>query len=205
MQNNPFRKSPGFFNEQKDHSFANNKRKIHPRSDFTKKEKEWGLKKFIPVVRPQTATPWATFKNEIIQKQQEEIHSSKNPNIGSEEARIFLKKREEKFRRMKIEEAKKEVTKWEDFSEVSPSKSTGQKRRKQISKNKKNKKSQSKNQSNFISKDILKRFDSKKLNFHQNNVIRQTITQTTHLARGAPLESVVNDLKRRGIRRKTSV
>ncbi|XP_050323290.1 uncharacterized protein LOC126755050 [Bactrocera neohumeralis] len=201
MESNPFRQKPGF--HKKDKQFGVSRNKVDTRGKFNKKEKEWGIQKFTPVVKTQLPTPWSTFKNEIIQKQQEEAKLLNNPNMESEEARQFLKKREQNFRRSEIAEGRKEDIKWEDFSEKAHKKSSEKrKRRKQIKKDQRNKDKSptSKNSFPVVDEKILNNFDSKQLTSHQNNRIRKMITKTTYLARGAPIESVVNDLKRRGLK-----
>lgn len=203
MQCNPFRQKPEF--RKKDGQFGAFQKKIDTCGIFNKKEKEWGVQKFTPVVRTQSATPWSTFKTEIIQKQQEETKLLQNPNIESEEARQFFKKREQHFRRVQIDEARKEDIKWEDFSENAHGKSSKKsKYKKQTTKSQRNKDSPpiSNDSLPVVDQTILNNFDSKKLTFHQNNRIRKMITKTTYLARGAPIESVVNDLKRRGLKPK---
>uniref|UniRef100_A0A0A1WG37 Uncharacterized protein n=1 Tax=Zeugodacus cucurbitae TaxID=28588 RepID=A0A0A1WG37_ZEUCU len=203
MQNNPFRQKADF--RRKDKQFGAFRNKIDSRKPLNKKEKEWGVQKFTPVVRTQPATPWTTFKSEIIQKQQEEAKLLQNPNMESEEAKQFFKKREENFRRAQITEARKEDTKWEDFSEDVPERSTHKKKHKKLNNKRQANKgnfTKSKTALPVVDEMMLSNFDSKKLTSQQNNTIRKMITKTTYLARGAGIESVVNDLRRRGLKPK---
>ncbi|XP_053964596.1 uncharacterized protein LOC128867427 [Anastrepha ludens] len=210
MQNNPFRQKPGFRGNHKEHPSGGNWKKGSSNRARDKKGEEWGVKKFTPVIRTQAATPWSAFKNEIMQKQQEERNAAKTLNMESEEAKQFLKKREENFRRIQIAESRKEDVKWEDFSDDLDlnAQNTGKHDNRSTKKKcqtKTKKTSKADKPAKFIplvDKSFLKNFDSKKLSFRQNNSIRKAITKTTFLARGATLESVVEDMKRRGITRK---
>ncbi|XP_017468668.1 PREDICTED: uncharacterized protein LOC108360757 [Rhagoletis zephyria] len=213
MHNNPFRQKPGSCSKYKEQSSGGKWKTGSSNNNyaFSKKEREWGKTKFTPVVRIQAATPWATFKNEIIQKQHEETKASKNLNMESEEAKQFLKKREENFRRMQMIEAKKEDVLWEDFSEPVRCRENGNQTKKsekfcsersQPNIKMPSKPNRSKKPVPLVDNSLLRNFDSKKLSFKQNNTLRRVITKTTNFARGSTLEAVVKDLKRCGVKRK---
>lgn len=201
MQNNPFRQKLEF--HKNDKGFEVYRSKFDSRSTLNRKEKEWGVQKFTPVVRTQLATPWSTFKHEIIQKQQQEAKLLQNQNMESKEAKQFFKNREENFRRTQIAEAQKEYIKWEDFSEDVLE--NGKEKAKKHKQNNKNRSPKSKNSIRIVNEIMLNNFDSKKLTSQQNNTIRKMITKTTYLARGALIESVVNDLRRRGLKTKKKI
>lgn len=67
--------------------------------------------------RPENATPWSKYKDEINYAQQEEEQNSKQANLDTEEGRQFVKQREENYRRSIMEQTPKEPPKWETFSE----------------------------------------------------------------------------------------
>ncbi|XP_005186628.2 uncharacterized protein DDB_G0287625 [Musca domestica] len=68
-------------------------------------------------IRTEAATPWVKFKDDLNNLRREEEHASRQSNFDTEEGKKFLKEREKNYRKMLMEEKKKEPTQWEDFDE----------------------------------------------------------------------------------------
>ncbi|KAM7350934.1 uncharacterized protein ACRADG_003923 [Cochliomyia hominivorax] len=191
--------------------------------NFHKNNEKYKFNQVARDAKPENATPWNKYKDEIVFKQREEEQAALQANMESSEAKNMLKQREINYRKLLIEEKKQEPTKWEDFEEeetnkkenniIDNSKSADKKNRKQKSSeqklNKQPKRIFKKNVLNsetktdvkeFISKKLLENFDSKKLNYKQNNKLRRAITKATYLAKGGvSIDKVVKDLKRKKI------
>lgn len=186
----------------------------------TKSNDNYKFNQVAQGAKPENATPWNKYKDEIVFKNREEEQAALQANMDSSEAKNTLKQREINYRKSLIEQKKQEITKWEDFGENEENNNTTKKNSKnqikgpkgkhldknkiKIEPNKPTKTDFKKNLSNLklksnvkqlISKDILDNFDSKKLDYQQNDVMRSVITKTTILAFGETLESVVKDMK----------
>ncbi|XP_037826208.1 uncharacterized protein LOC119614166 [Lucilia sericata] len=235
------------FNKSQGGRFGNNKPfrggKFDNRKGNNHKNKD--NYKFNQVARdakPENATPWNKYKDEIVYKQREEEQAALQANMDTKDAKTALKQREMNYRKLLIEQKKQESTVWEDFGEEDEdNRKTKQKKHKNIVEtspdvalneikeekgrknfNKKQKKAENKlnsesktkfkkNVSNselkadvkeFISKELLDNFDSKKLSFKQNDTLRRNITKTTMLSFGNTLERTVKDMKQKKMKKK---
>ncbi|XP_075152335.1 uncharacterized protein LOC142226299 [Haematobia irritans] len=68
-------------------------------------------------LKPENATPWNKFKDEINHKLREDEHAAKQADWNTEEAKKVLKQREQNYRKMLMEQKRNEKTSWEDFGE----------------------------------------------------------------------------------------
>lgn len=192
--------------------FGNKKGK----GNFHNKEKY----KFNQVARdakPENATPWNKYKDEIVYKQREEEQAALQANMDTSEAKEMLKQREINYRKLLIEQKKQEPTQWEDFGEeevnkkIQKNKNNNHKSGQNKNKNNNNKQQQNpakkfnrNSKTNFkhrvggapiLSKKVLENFDKNKLNFKQIDAIRGVITKNTLLAKGATLENLVENMR----------
>lgn len=67
--------------------------------------------------KPENATPWNKYKNDLVFKQREEEQAALQTNMDSEEAKQALKQREINYRKSLIEQNKQQPTQWENFSD----------------------------------------------------------------------------------------
>lgn len=182
-------------------------------SNFHNKEK-YKFNVVAKDAKPENSTPWNKYKDEIVYKQREEEQEAQQANMNSSEAKEMLKQREINYRKLLIEQKKQEPTQWEDFNE-----NEDEEKNKKSPKNKNKKFNNSKDNRNkhknnfehklnknsktefkpkprvFLDQEMLDNFDSKKLNFKQNNYLRAAITKNTLLAKGVSLEKTVKNLK----------
>lgn len=190
------------------------------KSIFYKNKEKIRFNEVAKGAKPENSTPWNKYKGEIIFRQRDESQAALHADMENEERKAILKQREISYRRSLAEQKKQEATKWEDFAEDYGQIDDSQTQRhkgnqstqlqfyKAENLNSKSRTRFKKKHSNtnfrkdFISKDLLENFDSKKLSFEQNDKLRSVITKNTLLAKEKSLQNVVNDLKRRKERKK---
>ncbi|TMW49844.1 hypothetical protein DOY81_005084 [Sarcophaga bullata] len=204
------------------------------KGNFNKNKDSFKFNQVARDAKPENATPWNKFKDDIVFKQREDEQAALQANMDSEEAKLALKQREMSYRKLLIEQNKQQPTQWENFSDEDD-KDSAKKNKKKYKSNqetndavnkgqfqsKKNKKKLSKNinelnpksKSDFkknisnaqlkgevkelISQELLNNFDSKKLNFKQNDQMRKIITKVTTMTHGTSLEMAIKDMKRK--------
>ncbi|KNC23104.1 hypothetical protein FF38_07180 [Lucilia cuprina] len=223
------------FNKHQGGKFGNNKPFRGGKGNNHKNKDNYKFNQVARDAKPENATPWNKYKDEIVYKQREEEQAALQANMDSKDAKTALKQREMNYRKLLIEQKKQESTVWDDFGEEEEDNHKNkQKKFKKFEKtstdvaineiketnksknfNKKQKKAENKlnaesktkfkkNVSNselkadvkeFISKELLENFDSKKLSYEQNDILRRNITKTSAMSIGITLECAVNDLK----------
>lgn len=204
------------------------------KGNFNKNKDSFKFNQVARDAKPENATPWNKFKDDIVFKQREDEQAALQVNMDSEEAKQALKQREMSYRKLLIEQNKQQPTQWENFSDEDDKGGTKKSKKKyksnqetndgvnkdqfQSKKNKKNfpknvnelnpksKTDFKKNVSNaelkgevkeLISQELLNNFDSKKLNYKQNDQMRGIITKTTLMSTGTSLKMAINDMKRK--------
>ncbi|XP_037897428.1 uncharacterized protein LOC119642363 [Glossina fuscipes] len=140
-------------------------------------------------------TAWKYFKDEMLSKEREEKQRSKQLNMDNEKARKCLKQREINYRKVLMQKKREELTQWESFEDDGK-----QRQREQITNtlehNVTTKKKVSRNhEARLVSTEILKDFDNRNLNYHQNDKLRRLLTKSVIKHNGATFTQTVSDLK----------
>ena len=87
------------------------------KGNFNKNKDSFKFNQVAKDAKPENATPWNKFKDDIVFKQREEEQAALQANMDSEEAKQALKQREMSYRKLVIEQNKQQPTQWESFSD----------------------------------------------------------------------------------------
>ncbi|XP_073822215.1 uncharacterized protein [Musca autumnalis] len=122
-KSNPFRIGSGFQKKNQQGRWNDKTSAPHRKGggnigkkQFNNKPNPFGSKT-PQVIRTEEATPWVKFKDDFNNRRREEEHASKQSNFDTEEGKKFLKDREKNYRKILMDEKKKEPIQWEDFGE----------------------------------------------------------------------------------------
>uniref|UniRef100_A0A1A9ZY72 Uncharacterized protein n=1 Tax=Glossina pallidipes TaxID=7398 RepID=A0A1A9ZY72_GLOPL len=140
-------------------------------------------------------TAWTYFKDEMFSKEREEKQRSKQLKMDNEEARECLKQRQINYRKVLMQKKKEEPIQWESFEDDGK-----HRQHKQIANTLKHdvtteKKCSHNHEAKLIPTEILKDFDSRNLNYQQNDKLRRLLTKSVIKHNGATFTQTVNDLK----------
>uniref|UniRef100_D3TS64 Hypothetical conserved protein n=1 Tax=Glossina morsitans morsitans TaxID=37546 RepID=D3TS64_GLOMM len=186
------------------------------------KIEQWGKVKFKPIEsnnqhkeksnkynkyrreKPEIPTTWTYFKDEMLSKEREEEQRSKQLKMDNEEARECLKQRQINYRKVLMQKKKEEPIQWESFEDDGK-----HRQHKQIANTLKHdmitkKKFSHNREAKLLPTEILKDFDSRNLNYQQNDKLRRLLTKSVIKHNGATFTQTVNDLKSILLRKQNS-
>uniref|UniRef100_A0A1A9UNS2 Uncharacterized protein n=1 Tax=Glossina austeni TaxID=7395 RepID=A0A1A9UNS2_GLOAU len=167
------------------------------------KIEQWGKVKFKPIEsknqhkeksnkynkyrkeKPEIPTTWTYFKDEMLSKEREEKQRSKQLKMDNKEAQECLKQRQITYRKMLMQKKREESIQWESFGDDGK-----HRQHEQIANTSKHYVTTEKNfshnrEAKLIPTEILKDFDSRNLNYQQNDKLRRLLTKSVIKHNGA--------------------
>lgn len=135
-------------------------------------------------------TPWAKYRKDWYQTQQQAEKDACNPRMDSDEAKKCLRQREINYRRIRMQEKQNEPVEWESFENEEEETMDNAK---YFKKNKSQKQPESKRP--LIEEELLEDFDGRKLSYYQKDRMRRILTKGACLRGSVDLKKVIKNIK----------